>query len=349
MVTLVNFTPSIARFSPYIIQGIFWSRNIPRDLDKLEVSLRIIQGVLREADEGKRNEMIRNWLRQLKHAAYDAQDLLDSFSIQVCLRPQARCVRSLYKVFHQMRFSFKIQDILVKADYIRGQQEFVNFVQKLDSGGRHEPWQTQTVSQVDESAIVGRITDKEKIINMLLGSEHDTDGSIAFIPITGMPGLGKTTLAQLVYNDEKEHFQDYRKWVVVTVNFYLSTILTEMMQPCHDKNAKNSPQNQLHSQFRDFIAGKRFLLVLDDVWTDYHQDWDSLQNLLKHGEKGSRVLVTTQITSLPRIVGMKEPHYLGFLSGDDCWSLFKMTAFPLGDFPSRLENIGREIVQRCGK
>lgn len=60
-------------------------------------------------------------------------------------------------------------------------------------------------------------------------------------------------------------------------------------------------------------------------------------------------MVTTQITSLPRIVGMREPHYLGFLSGDDCWSLFKMTAFPLGDFLGRLENIDWEIVQRCGK
>lgn len=87
---------------------------------------------------------------------------------------------------------------MVEVDYIRGQQEYINFVQKLDSGSRHEPWQTQTVSQVDESAIVGRITDKEKIINMLLGSEHDTDGSITFILVTGMPGLGKTTLAQLV-------------------------------------------------------------------------------------------------------------------------------------------------------
>jgi Leucine-rich repeat (LRR) protein len=205
---------------------------------------------------------------------------------------------------------------------------------------------------VDMSDIVGREADKEIITHMMLSNEFDIEGSVSVISIIGMGCLGKTTLAQLVFNDERvsAHFES-KMWVCVNVEFDLMRILKEMIQ-FHSTYSFGSISH-LQSQLQAILRGKRFLLVLDDVWTENISKWNSLRVLLKQGKKGSRVLITSRSIKVGDIVGTQPSYCLPYLSENECWSLFAKIAFGnIGTTLSsekreELEEIGREIVRKC--
>ncbi|URD82143.1 resistance protein [Musa troglodytarum] len=108
----------------------------------------------------------------------------------------------------------------------------------------------------------------------------------------------------------------------------------------------DSTQRELVKQIR----GRRFLLVLDDVWNEDYELWDRLRILLNNGAKGSKVVVTTRSRRVASVMNADDVHCLAGLSDDDCWLLFERRAFESGSSarnPS-LVAIGKEIVRRCG-
>ncbi|KAK9007730.1 hypothetical protein V6N11_074649 [Hibiscus sabdariffa] len=98
------------------------------------------------------------------------------------------------------------------------------------------------------------------------------------------------------------------------------------------------------------LVGKRFLIVLDDVWNESRDKWDRLKQALQSGGRGSAVIVTTRLEKVALMMVTVPFRRLGCLSDDDSWSLFKQTVFGMGtnEGNADLEPIGRQIVQRCG-
>ncbi|XP_059441114.1 putative disease resistance RPP13-like protein 1 [Corylus avellana] len=166
-----------------------------------------------------------------------------------------------------------------------------------------------------------------------------------------MGGIGKTTLAQLVYNEcsVKKHF-DLKAWVCVSDNFDVlkltKTILEEMSSSAND-DSKNL--NQLQNKLKEKMTGKKFLLVLDDVWEKNYAKWEVLSNALKFGAQGSKVIVTTCDYEVARVMVTEVIHSIKELSEEDCWSLFKKYAFRNLNLDACLERevIGRQIVEKC--
>ena len=358
-VSLVILISSIARLIPLLVKGILWLRAFKDDLEKLLRTLRIIQDILTNMDEEQLDlDVMQNWIKDLKDAAYDAEDLVDRLATEAYLRQdQVSLPRGMD--FRKIRSQFNTKKLNERFDHIRKNAKFIRCVVPTEGGWTSIPvrpdmstegGRTSISFPPDMSTIVGREDDKEKIVDMLLDSNYDTEVGIPVIRIVGMTGMGKTTLAQLVYLDARvvKRFKENRIWVCVTVNFDLSRILRDIMMRSNPNiNHTNSSLNQLCEDFQKFVRGKCFLLVLDDVWTDHDEEWKRLLDLLREGAKQSRVLATSQKTEVCHVQYMQITHNLNFLSYDDCWSLFQRTAFGQDHCPSQLVESGTRIVRKC--
>ncbi|KAL6981549.1 hypothetical protein U1Q18_023176 [Sarracenia purpurea var. burkii] len=334
-------------------------QGVEEDVKILSSKLSAIQSVLEDAEEKQLdNKQLRDWLGKLKDAAYDSQDILESFATDAWLwqkKNQDKLFKppiSAGKIDYKLKGAHEIKDILKRIGEIADEKDQFH----LNASGylNPPPEIRRTSSLVFEADVVGRDDDKNKIVEILMSEEFDREGEISCLPIVGMGGLGKTTLAQFVYNDDriKDHFE-FRMWVCVTLNFDFRTILKGMIQYHTEmKYDINSLSNsQLQSRLLEFLAGKKFLLVLDDVWDPTFHDLEQLLVLLKRGGKGCKVLVTSRNTQVSKIMGTIPPYLLEILPYEQCWTLFEKIAFKRNFTPendrSELEEIGREIVKKC--
>ncbi|KAL8494609.1 hypothetical protein ACS0TY_025445 [Phlomoides rotata] len=97
------------------------------------------------------------------------------------------------------------------------------------------------------------------------------------------------------------------------------------------------------------LNDKIYLLILDDVWNENQEDWAKLKSILSCGSIGASIIVTTRLKKVADIMGTLPAHCLTMLSEEECWLLFKLRAFGMGnDQHANLETIGRRIVKKCG-
>lgn len=360
------------KVGPLIKEEFLLTYGVKKDVEKLESTLHAIQAALRDAERKQSKEDTWNdWLGKIRDAAYDAEDILDAFSTQVQLWKREWPVRScppfiVSRFLFQNHIAHKIREIVTKLDDIeKDKKQFGVHTGEEGREPRIQNTSQETISKPD-SGVVGRKAEQEKIIDLLISDQSDKEDVISVIPIIGMGGLGKTTLAQLVYEDEnvKKHFND-RIWVSVPVDFDISRILNEILRRYQEmKHDDTSSLELLGIHFGRVLGGKKFLLVLDGVWFEnnldnamtqkYIQDWDKLKNILKQGQKGSKVLVTSRSTEVSNIMRTQPAPMLENLSDDECWSLFQKHAFGSQDnLPSErrgeLEKIGRDIIGKCQK
>ncbi|KAG6743222.1 hypothetical protein POTOM_054172 [Populus tomentosa] len=205
----------------------------------------------------------------------------------------------------------------------------------------------QTGSLVNESGIYGRRKEKEDLINMLLTSSDD----FSVYAICGMGGLGKTTLAQLVYNDGriKEQF-DLRIWVCVSVDFSIQKLTSAIIESIEGTSPHIQQLDTLLRRLQEKLGCKKFLLILDDVWEDDHGNWSKLKDALSCGAKGSAVIVTTRLGTAADKMATTPVQHLATLSAEDSLLLFEQLAFGMrsAEERGRLKEIGVAIVNKCG-
>ncbi|XXG52454.1 hypothetical protein AAC387_Pa03g0791 [Persea americana] len=136
-------------------------------------------------------------------------------------------------------------------------------------------------------------------------------------------------------------------WICVSYDFDIIRLGNEVIERATRDNPSLSNAEELQRRLGETLSGKKFLLVLDDVWNEEPEKWYRLRDLLLCGGRGHTIVVTTRSPKVASIMSNIRPHILKPLSEDGCWSLFCQRAFGNPRADPNLEPIGRHIVGKC--
>ncbi|KAH0642833.1 hypothetical protein KY289_033807 [Solanum tuberosum] len=205
-------------------------------------------------------------------------------------------------------------------------------------------------SVLTEPQVYGRDKEEDEIVKILINNVSDAQ-HLSVLPILGMGGLGKTTLAQMVFNDQRitEHFHS-KIWICVSEDFDEKRLLKAIIESIEGRPLLGEMDlAPLQKKLQELLNGKRYFLVLDDVWNEDQQKWANLRAVLKVGASGAFVLATTRLEKVGSIMGTLQPYELSNLSQEDCWLLFIQCAFGhQEEINPNLVAIGKEIVKKSG-
>jgi hypothetical protein len=329
-------------------------------LQKLKTTMTSLRVVLDDAEEKEiTSSAVRGWLAELKDAVYKADDFLDEIAYEA-LRQELEAEDQTSTGQTQRLLSFinpleilgsreiedKLKVLLQDLDPLVKQMDALRLINR--NVERPSSPKRPTTSLVDESSVYGRVDDMKAILK-LLQPDDASGGNPGVVPIRGMGGVGKTTLAQLVYNrSEVQEWFGLKAWVCVSEDFNVLKLTKAILEEVGSKLDSES-LNILQTKLKERLQGKKFLLVLDDVWNEDYDEWDRFLTPLKYGAKGSMILVTTRNESVVSDKRTVPTHHLKELTEDNCLLVFTKHAFHVenpNDYEELLQ-IGREIAKKC--
>ncbi|XP_027335667.1 putative disease resistance protein RGA3 [Abrus precatorius] len=333
---------------------------VTEELEELKNTIESINDVLLDTDDKQEQARVRVWIRRFKEVLHHADDFLDDLAIQFRRdKLGAAEGKEVNKVLYSFPYSNRIDFPIQMAEEIKQTREsfcaVVEDMYKLNLRPRSmvvkqtdNGWR-ETCSFVLESDIIGRDDSKAEIIS-LLRQPHENQ-KVSVIAIVGIGGLGKTALAQLVYNDlEVQNSFEKLIWVCVSDNFDVKIIVKKILESVHggqieDKLSLDNLQNRL----RQNLSGKKYLLVLDDVWNESHKKWAELRTYFLCGAQDSKILVTTRSEIVGKTMTASTFYPLKGLTEEESWSLLKNIAFEDGykGVNQNLETMGKDIAKNC--
>ncbi|KAH0665076.1 hypothetical protein KY285_026282 [Solanum tuberosum] len=270
------------------------------------------------------------WARVL-NVAYEAKDIIDSLLV--------RDNGLLHLIFSLPITIKKIK--LIKEDISNLPEKIPKNKGLIAVNSPKKPVESKSLTT--GKIIVGFEEETNWIIRKLFGGPADLD----VISITGMPGSGKTTLAYKVYSDKSvsSHF-DLCAWCTVDQEHDEKKLLGTIFNQVSDSDSKLSENIDVADELRKQLFGKRYLIVLDDLWDI--ATWDELTRPFPRVKKGSRIILTTREKEVALHGKLNTaPLNLRLLRSEESWELLKKRAFGIESCPDDLLDVGKEIAENC--
>ncbi|XP_009594508.1 putative disease resistance protein RGA4 isoform X2 [Nicotiana tomentosiformis] len=330
-------------------------RNCNKDVDMLTQNVSMIQAFIHDAERRQvEDQAVEQWLKRLERVAEDAENVFDEFlyesrrrEVKIRNNPMRKVSGLFSHTAFKSKMSRKIKNINEELSAINQLANTLS-LQPLKGPSRQILPIRETDSVVVASDVVGRDKDvaeiKEKMLNMRV------DVVMCTIPIVGLGGSGKTTVAKIIFNDEeiKQHFEK-RVWLCLPEMLETKSFLELMLESLTERKLEVQSRDIIVKKLQDELGGKKYLLVLDDLWhvdppTLWHDFVDTLRGI--NTFRGNCILVTTRRDQVASSVAA-DPHKLKKLTDDHCWSIFKQRAFVDGEVTEELVSMGNRIVEMC--
>ncbi|XP_042033998.1 putative late blight resistance protein homolog R1A-10 [Salvia splendens] len=270
--------------------------------------------------------------RRIADAVYAAEDVIESHI--------ADQIHSGSTIVADHDFYHNLQKVIEEMDLINKEVKSIAF----EAQTKQKPVAALSASSsnVKENVIVGSNEVFLDVLDKLTGDRLNRQ----IIPITGMGGIGKTTLAMNLFENAlvKDRF-DIRAWTTISQTYNVRETLKEVLFRASGDSSTDLSEDELGQKLYQFLFGRRYLVIMDDMWSI--EAWEKLKFFFPNNQNGSRIIVTTRLSDLSSqlnescIVGMK------FLDEASSWDLFRMTVFGKESCPIELEKIGKNIVANC--
>ncbi|KAL0286665.1 UNVERIFIED_CONTAM: Disease resistance RPP13-like protein 4 [Sesamum angustifolium] len=281
--------------------------------------------------------------RQLAVVADEADDIID-FHVVSQLRE-----RSQDKTRHMAVLSSFRQDIdkiIKKIDSITEKLLMVN-EERPDVQEQQPvvfvPVGSTALPSSDKNTMVGFDERLLQVVDKLTRDESN----LQILPIVGMGGIGKTTLAQNAFDHPHivYHF-DVRIWLTISQQYSVQEILLKYFFK-DEENKQGKSLAELGVCVHKHLFGKRYLIIMDDVWSI--KAWDDFKLFFPNDGNGSRILMTTRLLDLARPLCFNNHYFtMNFLDEDNSWDLLCEKTFAQKSCPyPELEEIGRNIARCC--
>ncbi|PSS19373.1 Disease resistance protein like [Actinidia chinensis var. chinensis] len=312
-----------------------------------------------EAKQGGDNR-VATLMDEIRDLAFDVGDIISTDFPKIASYEREswpKWVSCSFSFFYDAHnFAKKVEGIKKRVQEINRRRVTYGIEENHDRAVREKWAERQSKPHEEELTVVGFDQQIQKLENILL----DTDSQVRAISIVGMPGLGKTTLAKKIYNSVRTRnsynspsYFNASAWAYVSGAPNVKEILRNIehdLRPGEEKWKDIDLEAKLYS----FLNGKRYVIVLDDIWDC--KTWDKLKASIPINSKnGSRIIITSRDKNVGiHIGGRNSLHELQPLSPNDSWDLFsKKLVHPLAytndtSLSPGLEAIGKKIVERCG-
>ncbi|XP_034704997.1 putative disease resistance protein At1g50180 isoform X2 [Vitis riparia] len=360
---IVSF--AVERLGDLLIQEASFLHGVTDKIAEIQVELRRMKCFLKDADARRdEDETIRNWVAEIREAAYDAEDTVETFAFKVARRRRSglqnilkryACILSEFKALHEVGTEIDAIKNRISSLSTSLQSYNIKSIEGESSGSRNE---RQRILRRSYSHVVDEDTlGVEGNVKILMEQLVQPDKRCSVVSIWGMGGLGKTTLAKKVYHHGavRRHF-DCFAWSSVSQQFNIRAVVQEIlinfMSPPQEqrKEIEKMSDNEVLKRVYRIQEEKKCLVILDDVWTT--EAWDTLRPAFPLQKVGSKILLTTRNKA---VASHADPQ--GFLYQPKClteeesWELLQRRAFLRNDNDptiNNMEEVGKEMARYCG-
>jgi hypothetical protein len=303
-----------------------------------------------------------NWLGQLRGVMYDADDIIDiarskgrNLLPDNSLQSSGKSIKcsglsisscfSNFWVRHEV--AVKVRSLNKRIENILRDKVFSSLTH-TQPAGNISAQELRRSSNLVEPNLVGKEVTRacKKVVDLVLSHKEDKSYKLA---IVGTGGVGKTTLAQKIYNDQKiKGTFNKHAWICVSKNnISYVALLKEVLRYIGVSQDQGESVGELQINLASAIKDTSFFLVLDDVWQS--NTWTDLLRTPLHAAATGIVLVTTRLDTIAMEIGVNDTHRVQLMSVDVGWELlWKSMNINEEKEVQNLRDIGTEIVQKCG-